>query len=99
MIGTTGATVLFLINMLIAGAVGMGVGRLACLALHQPWGGRAALTDAALSAAIAVAAAYVFGIVDSARHVWNSRVMLILAVAAGSVVVKYLFRLALRSRA
>jgi len=37
--------------------------------------------------------------VDSARHVWNSRVMLILAVAAGSVVVKYLFRLALRSRA
>lgn len=97
MIGTTGATVIFLVNILVASALGLGAGRFASLALHQPWGGRTALTDAALSAATAVAAAFVFGVMDSTHHVWNSRVVPILAIAAAMVVVKYLLRLALHS--
>ena len=96
MIGSTGGAVLLLINVLFAGALGIVAGRLTSLVLRLPWGGKAALGDAALSAAVAVAAAYVVGIIDSAHHLWKSRVIVILAIAAASVVLKYLFRLALR---
>lgn len=97
MIGTTGATVLFIINVLFAILLGIASGGLTCLVIHRPWGLKPALIDAILAAVVAVTAAYVVGAMDSASHVWESRVTLILVIAAGSVVVRHLIRLSLRS--
>jgi hypothetical protein len=97
MIGTTGATVLFSINVLFAALLGIGAGGLTCLALRQSWGLKEALIDAVLAAVVAVVAAYVVAAIESARGVWESRVLLILAIAVASVVVRKLIRLKLRS--
>lgn len=97
MIGTTGATVLFSINVLLAGVLGIGAGRLACLALRRHWGLKEALIDVVLAAVVAAAAAYVVAAIESARGVWESSVALILAIAVAGVVVRHLFRLTPRS--
>ncbi|HEY8670318.1 MAG TPA: hypothetical protein VIL63_05740 [Terriglobales bacterium] len=96
MIGTTGASALFLVNLLLAGALGIAAARLASLVLRLPWRGKTALSDAALSAAVALAAAYVVGVIAASHHVWQSRVTLILVIAAASVILKYIFRMAVR---
>ena len=97
MIGTTGATVLFSINVLFASVLGIGAGWLTCMALRRSWGLKEALIDAVLAAVVAVVAAYVVAAIESARGVWESRVALILAIAVASVVVRHLIRLTLRS--
>lgn len=97
MIGTTGASVLFLINVIFAGVLGIGAGGLTCLVLRRSWGVKDALIDALLAAVVAVTAAYLISAIETARGVWESRVALILAIAVGSVVVRHLIRLALRS--
>jgi hypothetical protein len=96
MIGTTGATVLFIINIVFAGVLGIGAGGLTCLVLRQPWGLRAALLDAVLAAGVALIAAYVLAAIEATRGVWGSLVGLVLAIAAVSVVVRHLIRLGLR---
>jgi integral membrane sensor domain MASE1 len=55
-----------------------------------------ALIDALLAAVVAVIAAYVVGAIESASHVWGSRVTMILAIGAASVVVRHLMRLSHR---
>jgi len=97
MIGTTGATVLFLINVLLAGVLGVAAGGLTCLAIRRSWGLKGALIDAVLAAVVSVAAAYVIAAIESARGVGESRIALILAIAVASVVVRHLIRLRLRS--
>jgi hypothetical protein len=97
MIGTTGATVLFLVNVILAGVLGICAGGLTCLVLRRPWSLKAALVDAVLAAVVAVISAYVVSAIDNARGALESRVGLILAIAAASVVVKHLMRLAVRS--
>jgi hypothetical protein len=97
MIDTTGATVLFLINVLLASVLGIGAGGLTCLAIRRSWGLKEALIDAVLAAVVAVAAAYVVAAIESAGGVWESRVALILAIAVASVVIRNLIRLGLRS--
>ncbi len=98
MIGTTSATVLFVINVLFAGVLGIGAGGFTCLVLRRPWGIKTVLIDAALAAAVAVVAAYVIAAIEAARGVWGSRVTLILIIAVASVVARHLLRLpALRS--
>jgi len=97
MIGTTGAFVLFSINVLFAALLGMGAGGLTCLALRRYWGLKEALIDAVLAAVVAAVAAYVVAAIESARGVWESRVLLILGIAIASVVVRQLIRLKLRS--
>jgi hypothetical protein len=97
MIGTTGATVLFLINVLFAGVLGIGAGGLTCLVRRRSWGLKAALIDAVLAAVVAVVAAYVIAAIESARGVWESRIVLILTIAVASVVVRHLIRPRLRS--
>lgn len=97
MIGTSGATVLFLVNVVFASVLGIGAGGLTCLVLRQRWGRKVGLIDAILAVVVAVIAAYVVSAVDNARGVWESRVTLILAIAAGSVVLRHLLRLAFRS--
>jgi hypothetical protein len=97
MIGTTSATVLFLLNVLFASVLGVGAGGITCLVLRRPWGVKDFLIDAALAAVVAVIAAYVVSAVEATRGIWESRVALILAIAVASVVVRHLIRLALRS--
>lgn len=94
MIGTTGATVLFVFNVLFASVLGIGAGGLICSVLRRPWGIKTVLLDAALAAAVAVVAAYVVAAIDTARGVWESHVMLILIIAFASVVARHLLRLA-----
>jgi hypothetical protein len=97
MIGTTGATVLFSVNILLASVLGIGAGGLTCLALRRSWSLKEALIDAVLAAVVAVVVADVVAAIESARGVWESRVVLILAIAVASVVGRHLARLALRS--
>ncbi len=97
MIGTTGATVLSVINVLFASVLGIAVGGFTCLVLHRPLGLKPALIDAILAAVVVIIVAYVVGAIESASHVWESRVTLILAIGAASVVVRHLMRLSLRS--
>lgn len=97
MIGTSGATVLALINILLAGVLGIGAGGLTCLALRRPWGLKPAIIDFVLAVGIAVAAAYVFAAIESARGAWGSGgVTLVLAIAVAGVVVRHLLLLARR---
>jgi hypothetical protein len=97
MIGTSGATVLFVVNVLFASVLGVGAGGLTCFLLRRPWGFKDALIDAVLAAVVAIVAAYLVSAIENARGVWESRVALILAIAAASIVIRHLMRLALRS--
>jgi hypothetical protein len=97
MIGTNGAAVLLLVDIIFASVLGIGAGGLTCLALRRPWSLKAALIDAVLAAVVAVIAAYVVSAIDNARGVLESRVTLVLAIATASVVVRHLMRLAVRS--
>jgi hypothetical protein len=96
MIGTSGAAVLLLVNIIFASVLGIGAGCLTCLALRRPWGLKAALIDAGLAAVVAIIAAYVVSAIDNSRGVLASRVELVLVIAAGSVVLRHLIRQALR---
>jgi hypothetical protein len=96
MIGTTGATILYLINVLLASVLGVGAGGLTCLILRLKWGVKAALIDAVLAAIVAVITAYVAATIETARGVWASNVTLVLVIAVISVVIRHLVQLALR---
>lgn len=45
MIGTSGATVLFVVNLLFASVLGISAGGLTCFVLRRPWGFKAAVID------------------------------------------------------
>jgi hypothetical protein len=96
MVPTGAATAMFLIYVFFASVLGIGVGGFTCLLLRQPWGLKAALIDAVLAAVVVIIAAYVVSAIDNARGVLESRIGVILAVAAASVLLRHLFRLALR---
>jgi hypothetical protein len=97
MIGTTGATIVILVKVLVACVLGIGAGGFTCLALRLSWRPKEALIDAVLTTVVTVATAYVVAAIDIPRGVWESRDGLILAIAVGSVVVRHFVRLALRS--
>ena len=97
MIGTTSGAVLLIVNLVLAAVLGVGAGGLTRLVLRRTWGLNSALLDGALAAIVAVIAAYAVSAIDNARGVLESRVGLVLAIAAASVVVVDLMRLAVRS--
>ena len=88
MIGTSGATVLFVVNVLFG---------FTCFALRRPWGLKAALIDAVLAAVVAIIAAYVVSAIEIRRGVWESRVTLVLVIAPASVVLRHVVWLLFRS--
>ena len=88
MIGTTGAFVLFIINIILAGMLGIVAGGLTCLVLRQPWNLRAVLQDALLAAGVALLAAYFLATIETARGVCGSLVGPVLAIAAASVLLR-----------
>ena len=97
MIGTSGATVLFVVNVLFASVLGVGAGGFTCFVLRRPWGLKAAVIDAVLAAVVAVVAAYVVSAIEIRRGVWESRVTLVLVIAPASVVLRHVVWLLFRS--
>jgi len=94
MIGTKGAFVLVVVNLILASILGVIAGGLLTLALRKQWGIRGALMDALLAALVAVSAATIISVIDNARGVLESRVAVVLAIATGGVVLRHLLRLA-----
>src|SRR5690242_2624078 len=92
MIGTTGATIVILIYLLVTCVLGIGAGGLTCLVLRRSWNLSQALIDAVLVVVVAVATAYVVDAIDTPRGVWESRNGLILAIAISSVVARHFIR-------
>jgi hypothetical protein len=97
MIGTSGATVLFVVNVLFASVLGVGAGGFTCFVLRRPWGLKAALIDAVLAAVVAIIAAYVVSAIEIRRGVWESRVTLVLVIAPASVALRHVVWLLLHS--
>ena len=96
MVGTTGGAVLVVVNILFAAALGIGAGGVASLGFRQSWSLKVALLDGVLAAFVAVVAAFVIAMLDASRGAWGSRVILVLAIALGSAVLRHLLQFALR---
>lgn len=97
MIGTKGAAVLFVVNVLFASVLGVGAGGLACLILRRDWRLKTVLIDGGLAAAIAVLTAYIVATAEASRGVWESRVTLVFAVSIVSVLGRHILRSLLHS--
>jgi hypothetical protein len=97
MIGTTGATIVILIKILVACVLGIGAGCITRFALRRSWSLKEAFIDAVLVVVVAVTAAYVVDAIDISRGVWESRDGLILAIVIGSVIGRHLIRVILPS--
>ncbi len=92
MVGTKSAAVLVVINVLFASILGIGAGGLTCLMLRRHWALRTALTDAGVAGLVSIVAAYAVSVVDTYRGVWQSRVKLMLLIAALSVIGRHVLR-------
>jgi hypothetical protein len=97
MIGTEGAAILVLVNLIFAGVLGIAAGGLTSLVLWRPWGLKVAVVDGVLASVVAVISAYVITAIDVARGVLQSRVTLILTLAVVSVVLWHLLQRTVRS--
>ena len=89
MIGTRGAAVLAIVNLLLAGILGLAVGGFLCLVRRRPWSLKLGLTDAMLAMFFALVTACVFAAMLIYRGVWASAVGPAFAVATASVVVRH----------
>ncbi|MGB6742034.1 MAG: hypothetical protein WBE38_00150 [Terracidiphilus sp.] len=98
MIGTGGAFVLAVVNILFATVLGIGIGGLASLGFRQSWRLKVALQDGLLAGLVALVAAYLIGSFEAARGAVGAHVVVwVFAIALSSVVLKHLLRFALRS--
>jgi hypothetical protein len=90
MIGTTGAAVIFIGNVILTGMLGIAAGIFACFVFRQAWRVTDALVDAPLAAIVAIGTAYLFGVIETAKGTWGFGVWTIFCVAAGSVIIRHL---------
>lgn len=90
MIGTSGATVLVIINVVFASLLGMGAGALTRLVLRRSSRVKGVVLDAAIAAITALVAAYVLATMEAARGTWGSVVGPVSAIAAASAVLRNL---------
>ena len=90
MIGTTGATVLFIVNFVLAGILGIAAGGLTGLIQRRPWGLKAVGIDAVLAIVVAIIAVYVLTAIEVSRGIWGSIVAPVWAIAVLSVVGRHL---------
>ena len=93
MVGTSAGTAMVLAIVLLGSLLGIAAGGLSALALRQPWSSKVAVRDAVLAAIVVVIAAYVIVSLDIARGILESRVALVLSIAAACVVLRHLLRL------
>ena len=87
MIGTTGATVLLILNIILASAVGVAAGGLTCFALRRSWSVKAALIDALVALVVALITVLTISAIGNARGALESPVWLLLGIVTVSVVV------------
>jgi hypothetical protein len=90
MIGTTGALVLVIVNVVLAGALGVGAGGLVSLILWRRWGVKTIAKDFLLAVAVYILAGSVIMQIEIAHGVWRSDVALTTEIAVGCVVVSHL---------
>jgi adhesin HecA-like repeat protein len=90
MIGTTGAAVLLVLNIIFAGILGICAGGLTCVVLRRSWSFKAALIDAVTAAGVAIIVAYAVSAIDNARGVLESRTGLVLSAGVVSIVLRHL---------
>lgn len=97
MLGTVGAAWIAFVLLLFTAALAVSVGAFACLVFRLSWGRKAALTDAAFAAVVAVITAYIAAEIEASRHVWASTGMLVLEITLGLVALRHLLRFAFHS--
>ena len=97
MIWTAGAEAVMLVNLVLAGVLGIGAGGLTCLVLRRPWGVKTAFGDGVFAFVVAFISAYVLSMIEARRGVWTSVVGPVLAIAAASVVFRHIARVVHRS--
>jgi hypothetical protein len=97
MIGTVNAEVIALVNLVLAGVLGIGAGGLTSLVLRRRWSLKTAFVDGVFAFVVAFILAYVLSEILARLGIWTSLVEPVLAIAAASVVARHLVLMA-RSR-
>lgn len=93
MLGTAGASIILIVNLAIAGMLGVAAGSLLSGILGQHWTLRAVGIDAVLAIVTAIAAAFILTYLVLPRDVWVSIVMPVWSIAVLSVVFRHLLLL------
>jgi hypothetical protein len=92
---TTGlVTSIALVTLIASSVIGLMVGFITCLVLRIPWDAKMAVTDTLLTAIVSIAAAFAFAAIALAHGQLDPGLNWILVIAAGSVVIRHLIRLA-----
>ncbi len=97
MVTTGAATAIALVVLVISAGIGGIVGLLTCWACRLPWSFKVAAWDVGLAAILSVVTAFAGAAIASAYGHLDSGVTWVLLSAAGSVVLRHLIRLLLRS--
>ncbi len=91
MIGTTGAAILVIANIILARVLGICAGGVTCAVLRRLWSFKAVGIDAVFAMVVAVTAAYVLTTINVSRgDVLHSVVAEVWVIAALSVVARHL---------
>jgi hypothetical protein len=99
MIGTVTAAVIVLVNLVLAGVLGIGAGGLTCFVLRRRWSVKTAFVDGGFAFVVAFISAHVLSTILARLGIWwTSVVRPVLAIAAASVVARHLVLLALSRR-
>jgi hypothetical protein len=86
-----------LITLVASSVIGLVLGFVTCQVLKVSWNAKMAVTDTLLMAAISIAAAFAFAVVELARGHLEPSLTPILLIAAGSVILRHLIRFGRRS--
>jgi hypothetical protein len=92
MIGTNGALVILIVNLLatgILGVVGVVTGLITSVVLRQRWRLKDGFTDAIVSGLTALVSASMLSIIDGVRGTLQSRVLLVILIAMATVVLTH----------
>ncbi len=92
MIGTNGALVILIVNLLATGILGVITGVITSLILRQRWRIKNGFTDATVSTLTAFFSASILTLIDEARGTLQSRLLLDVLIAIAAVVVTHVVR-------
>lgn len=101
MIGNSGATILMMGGLLLAGILGVGAGGVTCFLLRMHWGLWGAAADAGFAVIGAAITAWAVPMIDIAKYgvlLWKSDAWLVFTVAVTTVLALHLLRLAHQRR-
>ena len=92
MIGTKGALVILIFNLLATGILGAITGVITSLILQQRWRIKNGFTDATVATLTALFSASILTLIDEARGTLQSRLLLDVLIAVGAVVLTHVVR-------